>query len=212
MKGAAAMLVAAALSAAVIVSARTAPAPQARPIGASDVADAVAIGLAGGAGASHADFHAPYVIQQNGPVVQSIEVVTEFRRVVLLAEEHARRGEAGWDARGASRALQPYRGRLDLLVSLRFDPQNTYRSVPDIGLRIYERDEEAASGIEPLHVVATPANFAGRVPPAGTPILGAGVEAAFSSASLDFRSTYLVGIFVAGREVDRAAIDLSRLR
>lgn len=212
MKRAAAMLV---VAAALSPGARPvcASGPDAgQAIGASAIAEAVAIGFDRGGGARHAAFHEPYVLRHGGAVLRSLEVVTEFRRVVLLAEERLRRGDASWDARAAAEALAPYRGRLDLVLHLRFSPQNTFRSMPPVDVTIYPRAAAKAPGLQPLHVEATPSNLAGPVPPAGTPILAATVEAAFPASSLDFQATYLVAVSIDGREVERVPLDLSRLR
>jgi len=176
-------------------------------VGAREVAEAVAIGA--GRDEAREAFHAPYVLRLGGPVLQSLEIVTEFRRVVLLAEERVRQGNVGWDAESASVALAPHRGRLDLILQLRFSPQNTYRSMPPVDASIYER---GGSRVQPLNVQARPANLAGPVPPAGTPILAGTVEATFAASALDFGRSYLVGIFLDGRELERIPLDLSSLR
>ena len=212
MRTAAAVLIAATISCSTLAAARADLRPDRQSISQSAVADAVAIGTSGGADAHHESFHAPYLLRHGGPVLQSIEIVTEFRRVVLLAEERVRGGAAGWDARSAHEALRPYRGRFDLVLQLAFSPQNSYRSLPAMAVVIYRRDGGRGSELRPLHLEAVPGNHAGRVPLAGTPILGATVEAAFPSSALDFNESHLVGVFVDGREVERVPLDLSRLR
>ncbi|HSK09057.1 MAG TPA: hypothetical protein VK911_05750 [Vicinamibacterales bacterium] len=170
--------------------------------------DAVSIGLSSDQ-AARTRFHAPYIERLGGPVIQALEVVTEFRRMVLLAEAHARAGEAGWDAARAAAALAPYRGRVDVILHLQFSPQNTYRTVPPVSVVLYTRG--GGPPLRPGHVEVTPANVAGPIPP-GTPILSARVEAHFPADALDARGTHLVGVSIDGRETQRIPIDLSRLR
>src|SRR5436190_15254821 len=43
--------------------------------------------------AERARFHQPYVLAINDPTVERIEIITEFRRVVLFAEEQIRQGD-----------------------------------------------------------------------------------------------------------------------
>jgi hypothetical protein len=172
------------------------------------VADAVALGLSRDE-ARRAAFHERYRQRLGGPVLQSIEVITEFRRLVLLAEEQGRQGEAAWGAERAAAALAPYRGRLDLVLRLRFDPRNAYRSMPETALVIYTR---GGGDVQPTSLRATPANDAGPVPPAGTPILAATVEAAFPASRIDPGRPSLVGVFLDGRELERIPLDLSALR
>ncbi len=173
------------------------------------IADAVALGISRDE-ARRAAFHERYVIRLGGPLVRSLEVVTEFRRAVLLAEERARMGEAAWPTRRAAAALAPYRGRLDIVLRLRFDPLNTYRAMPDVGVVIYP-PVEGESPLQPSTLRATPENFAGPVPP-GTPIVAATVEAGFPLATLDLSRPFLVAVFLDGRELQRIPVDLAGLR
>lgn len=178
-------------------------------LGSPAIAEAVALGLSRDE-TRRATFHEQYVMRLGGPVVQSLEVVTEFRRAVLLAEERARQGEAAWPTGRAAAALAPYRGRLDLVLHLRFDPQNTYRAMPPATVIIYP-NEDGAPELPPASLRATPENFAGPVPP-GTPILAATVEAAFALSGLDVSRPFLVGVFLDGRELQRIPLDLTGLR
>lgn len=176
---------------------------------ASDLAEAVALGLSRDE-ARRAAFHDRYVQRLGGPLVQSIEVVTEFRRAVLLAEERARQGESAWAVERAAAALDGFRGRLDLVLHLRFDPLNAYRAMPHVNVVIYRR-EDAAPAVQVTGLVATPENFAGPVPP-GTPILAATVTVPLMPSDLALPKAFLVGLFLDGREVQRIPVDLTGLR
>jgi len=173
----------------------------------AQISDAVALGMSRDE-ARRAAFHERYVSRLGGPLVRSLEVVTEFRRAVLLAEGHARLGEPAWLTERAAAELAPFRGRLDLVLRLRFDPLNSYRAMPEVGVVIYRQEEGA---LQPSSLRATPENFAGPVPP-GTPILAATVEAAFPLSALDTSRPFLLGIFLDGREVQRLPVDLAGLR
>lgn len=201
------------IAAAVLVAAIAGPSvplpPALDQIGPSELAEAVALGLSRDA-ARRAAFHEKYVHRVGGPVVQSLEVVTEFRRAVLLAEERARQGESAWATERAAAALAPYRGRLDVRLHLRFDPLNAYRTMPDATLVVYPRGA-GGPGLRPASLQATPENYAGPVPP-GTPILAATVEAAFPLSGLDLSRPVLVGVFLEGRELQRIPLDLSERR
>jgi len=177
-------------------------------LGPSDLADAVALGLSRDE-ASRAAFHERYVLRLGGPVVHSLEVVTEFRRAVRMAEARARQGEVRWATDRAAAALEPYRGRLDLVIRLRFDPQNTYRAMPRVNVLIYRR--EGGPVLRAAGLQATPENYAGPVPP-GTPILAATIEASFQRSDLDPSRPFLAGIFLDDREIERIPLDLGGLR
>jgi hypothetical protein len=84
-------------------------------------------------------FHRRYVFQADGrtPVVnglqlESIEVISEFRRMELIAEEHARIndtfGRAG--LRDAKQALAPWRGNVSIVARVRVIGATNMVSVP----------------------------------------------------------------------------------
>jgi hypothetical protein len=52
-----------------------------------------ALGIARDQERERARFHAPYIRQTNDATVQSIEIISLFRRVVLVAEDHILRGD-----------------------------------------------------------------------------------------------------------------------
>lgn len=154
-------------------------------------------------------FHQAYTIRIGDPVVSRVEVVTEFRRVVLAAEERARLGDALWGAREATEALRPFRGTVAIVAQVTFHPQNRYVSVPPFDLVIYQR----APGTPPLRALdvrALPRLPPGLAPP-GSAMLGATVTATFDARSLDRFGSYLAGIFQEQREILRVPIDLGRM-
>ena len=61
------------------------------PMGGTDIERAQA--LARARDSERQQFHRRYVIDLPDPVVTQIEVTTEFRRLVLIAEEHVLRGD-----------------------------------------------------------------------------------------------------------------------
>jgi hypothetical protein len=154
-----------------------------------------------------AAFHAPYIQQLNTPVVESAELVTEYRRVVLLAEERTRKGERmfTYSASLAQQAVAPWRHRVGLVARLRFHPQNTYVMVPDIDVELPARPR-ARIGVlkEPILGFASP-NPADRVP-----VLGAIAEGVFDVTALE-DARYEFVIRVDKNEVGRVAFDLAAL-
>src|SRR5438128_9950951 len=86
-----------------------------------------------------ARFHAPYLIPVNDPTVERVEVMTEFRRYVMAAEEQVKLGnwivaQGGTDLSGRSvkEMVRPWKGRVSIRTRLRFHPQNTYGDIPPI--------------------------------------------------------------------------------
>jgi hypothetical protein len=90
-----------------------------------------------------ARFHERYLFAVDSPTVdyfavRSVEVITEFRRLELIAEEHARVndtfGRAGLAEVEA--ALRPWRARLSIVVSLAFDPARYITGVPPVDMAL----------------------------------------------------------------------------
>jgi hypothetical protein len=175
-------------------------------IGSRALAEAVRLGASADDPALER-FHAAYRLPLGGPFLQSIEIVSEFRRAVLIAEGARRTGEP-LSERGAGRALEPYRGLVTIVVNVRFDPQNTHRSMPLLEAVLYP----PAGGVaEPVDQQSRPSYLSGPAP-AGTPVLEGRLEASFLASSLDERGQHLVGVFVDGREIRRIPVDLSAVR
>src|SRR5262245_40183762 len=51
-----------------------------------------ALSLANGPAASRAAFHKPYIVTLDDPTIEQVDVITEFRRFVLAAEEQLEAG------------------------------------------------------------------------------------------------------------------------
>src|SRR4051812_8287673 len=104
------------------------------PMGGSDIERALT--LARGRDAERQQFHRRYVVDLPGPDVTQFEVVTEFRRMVMIAEEHVLRGD--WmftrGLRAAEDALKPLRGVITVRAQVRFNPLNTFIESPAYSL------------------------------------------------------------------------------
>jgi hypothetical protein len=104
-----------------------------------------------------ARFHARYVVTAQGPTVQyysieTIEVVTEFRRLELIAEDHARVndmfGRSGFQEVEA--ALLPWHDRVAIVVRLQFAPNGFISGVPILDIRL-----EGPNTLTPIDDVRT---------------------------------------------------------
>jgi hypothetical protein len=174
------------------------------------VAEAVRIGRTSGRTA-FSPFHDRYRIPIDDPVIREVEIVTEFRQVVLMTEEREGLGDATWDVDRARMAARSHRGRLDLILHLQFSPQNTYQSMPAYSVALYDRPGGAGT-ILPVGTTATPAYVGGQPAPPGTPILAGSVRAMFDADRLDPHGRYLAAILLDGREVRRVPLDLGSIR
>lgn len=114
-------------------------------------------------------FHARYVVAVGDPTFDRVEVITEFRRVVMLAEEQLK-VDSLWDVTRAKPAVAPYRGLVSFVLWIKFPPQNflpqpQLASLPNYELILYPK------GIPPppaTPVIVRPAlSTVGHLYPAG---------------------------------------------
>src|SRR5687767_7001208 len=77
-----------------------------------------ALTIARGVPAERAAFHAPYIMQLKNAFVPALEIITEFRRVVRVAEDHILRGDRmfAFSARLAQDAVSPWNDRVSVLA------------------------------------------------------------------------------------------------
>ena len=152
-------------------------------------------------------FHAPYIVRVNDAVVEHIEVVTEFRRCVLTAEEQLRMGN--WlfvhSLRDAQEKLRGWHQRVSLVARLRFHPQNSLSTIPPYVI-------EVVPYVEPLTIARTPitALVSGRAGDFNAPLMGATIETVFDAAAIG-RTRRPVTVWLPSREVARVSIDFTRL-
>jgi hypothetical protein len=156
-------------------------------------------------------FHAAYIVNITDPFVERLEIISEFRRVVLLAEDRIRKGDRAfaYSSRLAAIALDPWHDRVAVAVRLRFHPHNAYVDVPDITMTLDGPNAERAFvGIlkEPVLAMSDPRNPAG-----GVPVLGAVAEAVFE-ATLIGQTRRHVNVAMDGkvlitRQLDFAAVE-----
>jgi hypothetical protein len=167
-----------------------------------------ALKIAGQPEDARAQFHAPYILPLNDATIERMEVITEFRRCVLLTEEQLQRGNWMFSqgVREAREALQPWHGRVSVVVRLRFHPHNTFLDVPDYELRL------GAPAVEPVNIIRTPVRgpLSGRRGDLSAPLLGAIIETEFAAEDVG-QSTRLVSVWLGGEMIGRAAVPFGSL-
>ena len=157
--------------------------------------------------AERARFHARYTTTLSGPVVESVEILTEFRRIVLLAEERIRQGDRGfaYSVRMAQQASEPWKERVSVTARLRFHPQNAYVDIPRIEIGLDgPRGDAALVGVlkQPLLAMASGA------PGEHVPILGAVAEGVFDAAIIG-QTQRTATIKLDGKEVAKVKLDFA---
>lgn len=136
--------------------------------------------------ADRAAFHARYAFDvRDEPIapirIDQIEVTTEFRRLELIAEHHARLNDlwGGPGTRDAEEALAPWRGVLWITAHA------TYRDLAKIAPQPEEITIGLAGPAQRARKVQRSFEWAGNCgDPPGCQIIGATIEAAFEAAPL----------------------------
>jgi hypothetical protein len=159
--------------------------------------------------AERAQFHQRYTVPVKGPVVEyfaieKIEIITPFRRLELIAEEHARLNDLF--ARGgvgdAQEALRPWRDRVSIVAHLRFDLAKLIPGVPEL--------EMTLGGSNPVFPITTDSSRIEIANGNQTQIIGGLVDAGF--AVRDFGPTAQpVVVWWNGKELARVAVDFAKL-
>ena len=161
--------------------------------------------------AERAQFHKRYTIVINGPTVEyfaveNIEVTTPFRRIELIAEEHARINDlfARGGVRDAELALRPWRDQVSIVARLRFDLTKLIPGVPDVDVAL-----EGPNILFPITTTNSRIDVA-IDNGARTQIVGGLVEAVFDVRAVG-QTTGPVVVRWNGKEIGRVAVDLARM-
>ncbi len=156
-------------------------------------------------------FHSHYVFTLPDPAVTQIEVVTDFRRLEQIAEDHVLRGD--WmftrGVRAGEDALAPTRGTVTIRAQVRFNPLNTFVVLPDYRLAV----GTPSGQMIPVDTHVTPQfsnPFRNRQGKTVSSLLGATLEANVPSESIG-QAARPIAVTLDGNEVARAIVDFSRL-
>lgn len=154
-------------------------------------------------------FHSGYTLTPSGDV-DSIEIITEFRRAVLIVRQHANSGEYSFGANDLAAELAPYRGLLTIVAQVRLNPLNTYLQPPSYDL--YVRSGPASKPIAPTAFKREGVYPVGMMPP-GVPIVGVRLEGTFARADIASASDpYIVIVDDKGALLWQGRLDVARYR
>ena len=154
-------------------------------------------------------FHSGYYLTPSGEVERA-EVITEFRRAVLIVREHADFGEYSFNETSLARALGPYRGVVTFTAQLRLHPLHNYAKPP--GYEMYVRTGPSTPPIRPStfkrEAIYPPGTFKKPVPMTGFTLELTVPRADISGAA----EPALVIVNEAGDIIWQARLDLARFR
>jgi hypothetical protein len=175
----------------------------------SDIAQA--LNIANGSDATRALFHAPYHVAVDAPDIEHLEIITEFRRFVLAAEDHLKAGNwmmarGGFDPNGRTLRdlLRPLGGQVSIRARLRFHPQNNYVTLPAFDILLGDPTLLAINALRTPHITSATGE-----PGTRDVINGATIEVFYNAPTIDDR-LLPVRLISEGREVARISVDFSR--
>lgn len=172
-------------------------------------------------------FHRGYVFPTGSTPITSVSVVTEFRRVVIAAEDRALFGDRMWGMREAREVLRQTRNTLEMVAQVDFHPQNAYVTVPQYNIRLVPKEGPeiralsvqitAKYGLKSVPSPTDPPYYPFPPPglpagPGADPLMGAWVSATFDATPIDPRMLMVVAVSEGTKDLARVSVDLGRLR
>ena len=174
-----------------------------------------ALAIARGSEAERARFHSHYRFPVNDATVAQMEVITEFRRLVITAEDRLRQGD--WmftqGTRAAEAAVRQWHGQVAIVAQLRFNPLNTYVTVPPFDVIVGDAPAEGA--VVPLAAHTTPQYslpfpVLGKKDVTASSLVGAVIETAFAASAIG-QTARRVSVLMDGKELTRTTIDFASI-
>ena len=157
--------------------------------------------------ALYAAFTKGYQLAATEPV-DSAEIITEFRRAVLIVRGRAQLGEFGFTERDLNVAMTPHLGLITFIAQARLHPMHTYAKVPAYELYISTGPETP-----PLAGRETKRDPVYALGPMGSPLIGVRLEITVPRAQIEAspRPELILTDEHAGVRW-RARLDLTRFR
>lgn len=167
--------------------------------------------VAQGAPAARAAFHRAYLFGAADSSIERIEVVTEYRRVVLIAEEKLFRGDqmGAQNVQQTQNALQEWRRKVSIVVRLRFPLQNVLVRAPQAEIVLAGADGDV-SRLDMRNETQYALQSGPPNQQQPQTVIGLIAEAVFDAARVG-QSTRTASVRLDGKEVARVPMDFSRL-
>jgi hypothetical protein len=153
-------------------------------------------------------FHRGYELTP-GDTIDRVEIVTEFRRAVMIVRDRANLGNHSMTMVDLAKAMQPFEGLVTFIVEARLHPLHTYPGAPLFDLYVETGPATKPLGAKPLK--RAPVYPPGLAP--GTSMSAVRLEGAFLRAEIEAApSPVLVVTDDQANIIWKARIDLSRYR
>jgi hypothetical protein len=141
-------------------------------------------------------------------IIETAEIITEFRRAVLLVRERTVQGDYVVTDATLTRAMAPHLGQIGFIVQVRLAPFNTFIAPPS-----YDVYVSTGPRTKPLGDKALKREPVYAFGPPGGPIVGVRIQATF--AKDEIARAPMPELIVTDDKAEivwRARIDLSRFR
>ncbi len=159
-------------------------------------------------------FHRRYVFDLRDATVTQVEVITEFRRLVLITEEHIFRGDWMFSrgTRSAEQALAPSRGNGDDPGARALQPTQHLHRAAALSARAGRGCAWRGSGItrDAGDSRSIPTPFKARDGKTLSSLIGATLEAEIGAVQLG-QASRIVAVMLEGKELARTAVEFGRL-
>jgi hypothetical protein len=143
-----------------------------------------------------------------GGAIERAEIITEFRRAVLVVRERADQGQYAVTERDLTLAMAPHRGKIAFTIHARLHPLHTYAKVPNYDLYISTGPRTPPISTKDLERIPMYA-----IGPPGGPLVGVRLEATFERD--DIAAAKAPTLILTDDRADviwQARLDLSRFR
>jgi hypothetical protein len=155
-----------------------------------------------------ASFNQSYSLSASG-AIERAEIITEFRRAVLIEREHVMQGDLTFGPDDLAKAMVSFQGLVTFAVQVRPHPHDALVKEGAYDLSI--RNGPALPPIAPTTLKREPVYPAGGGP--GGPVIAVRLEAPFQRAELErVASPFLVVTGDKAEVLWQGRIDLSRYR
>ena len=151
-------------------------------------------------------FNKSYSLALSGNIERA-EIITEFRRAVLIVRERALQGDYQFGGDALAKALLPMKGLVTFIVQVRLHPQHAFNREPPYDLYV-------STGSAPI--ASTGVKRQPVYPPGGgqgSPMVGVRLEASFTRTDFTRSAAPMLNVTdEKGGTLWQAHLDLSRYR
>ena len=155
------------------------------------------------------DFTRPYFIARGGPGQPTVEVITEFRRAVLLTRQQADFGSYSWTPTDLARAMTKHAGLTTVRAEVWLPLVHVYVGTPTYRLDLYDAANRTVMPVEEKRDPIYTPSITGE----GSAMTGVTLESIYRAEALrQAGCCLLILVDPNGQTVVKKEVDLAGLR